>query len=108
MEVVYKLAQTNEEIKNWVEKNGGTPALVDDPSVVMDKVGLRIDWPGKKDEAMLSTARKVTRDTTWENFFWIMEKNGLGFMYAEENDGVNPTWLYKFVNKNEANSETEA
>lgn len=105
MEVVYKLAETNEEIRNWVEKNGGKPGLIDDPSVVMDKVGLRINWPGQKDEEMLSASRKVARDTSWDNFFWIMEKNNLGFMYCEDCEDVNQTWKYKFVNKDTNNEE---
>lgn len=98
MEVVYKLAESNEEIKNWVESHGGTPAIIDDPEIVSDKIGLRIDWKGKKDEEMLSGERKVSRDITWERFFMIMKEQDLEFMYSDS-EGVNPTWSYKFVNK---------
>jgi len=105
MEVVYKLAQTNEEVKIWVVKNGGKPALIDDPNIGMDKVGLRINWPGKKDEGMLSTVREVARDTSWDNFFRIMEDRNLGFMYTEEADDNDGTWRYKFVNKYEEVAE---
>jgi hypothetical protein len=98
MEVVYKLAESNEEIKNWVEANGGTPAIIDDPEVTEDQTGLRIDWRGNKDESMLSEGREVTRDITWEEFFREMDDRSLAFMYSDDEE-VNPTWRYKFVNK---------
>jgi len=98
MEVVYKMAENNEEIKNWVEKNGGKPAIIDDPDVTVDKTGLRIDWPGKKDEGLLSTDRKTTRDINWDEFFSIMDRNHLGFMYDDRMIDVSKTWSYKFVN----------
>lgn len=98
MEVVYKTAETNEEIRNWVVLNGGKPAMIDDPMVDQDKIGLRIDWPGAKDESMLSDTRETTRDISWEEFFRIMEDQKLVFMYSEEQD-INATWRYKFAKK---------
>lgn len=98
MEVVYKLAGSNEEIKNWVVSHGGSPAMINDPEVVQDKIGLRINWKGQKDEAMLSKGREVTGNITWDEFFAIMAREGLAFMYSDTED-INPTWSYKFVNK---------
>jgi hypothetical protein len=98
MEVVYKTAESNEEIKNWVESNGGIPAVIDDPNVAEDKPGLRIDWKGKKDEAMLSERKDITRDITWEEFFAEMENQNLNFEYSNDEE-VNLTWRYKFVKK---------
>ncbi len=98
MEVVYKQAISNEEIKTWVESRGGKPAIIDDPEITEDKIGLRIDWKGKKDEAMLSEGRVTTRDIPWEEFFRIMEDQQLIFMYSDSKD-INPTWEYKFVDK---------
>ncbi len=98
MDVVYKLAETRDEVKDWVEKNGGTPAVIDDPAISLDRTGLRINWKGNKDESMLSEERKVTKDITWDRFFEIMDEKGLVFMYSND-EGVNPTWKYKFVNK---------
>ena len=100
MEVVYKTAENDEEIKNWVEKNGGTPAVIDDPNVIEDKVGLRIDWKGSKDEAMLSERKDITKDITWDEFFSIMREQKLSFMYSDDEE-VNLTWRYKFGNKYE-------
>lgn len=101
MEVVYKTAETNEEIRNWVVLHGGKPAIIDDPEVSLDKHGLRIDWPGVKDESMLSSERETTRDISWDEFFRIMKENSLIFMYSEEED-INPTWKYKFAKKDVA------
>ena len=98
MEVVYKIAKSNEEIKNWVESYGGTPEVIDDPAIIEDKIGLRIDWKGKKDEAMLSERKDITKDITWDEFFLIMKEQELSFMYSDD-ENVNLTWRYKFVNK---------
>jgi hypothetical protein len=98
MEVVYKLAKNNEEIKQWVESHGGAPAMIDDPEVIKDKIGLRINWKGRKDEAMLSTERKVSGNISWDEFFSIMKREDLEFLYSDS-EGINLTWAYKFVNK---------
>lgn len=98
MEVTYKKAESNDEIRNWVVLHGGKPAIIDDQDVKMDEPGLRIDWPGQKDESMLSEGRKVTKDISWEEFFAIMERHNLDFMYSEQEE-INNTWSYKFENK---------
>ncbi|KKS94687.1 MAG: hypothetical protein UW68_C0010G0013 [Candidatus Collierbacteria bacterium GW2011_GWB1_44_6] len=98
MEVVYKTAQTNEEIRNWVTLHEGKPAKINDPDIVQDKIGLRINWPGKKDEGMLSEGRETTKDISWDEFFLIMEENHLLFLYSDD-EGINPTWRYKFINE---------
>jgi hypothetical protein len=98
MEVVYKKAESNEEIRNWVVLHGGKPAIIDDPEVRLDAVGLRIDWPGKKDEGMLSAGREVTKDISWDEFFRIMDNEDLAFQYSEEED-INLTWRYRFIKK---------
>lgn len=98
MEVAYKKAETQEEIRNWIEKNGGRPAVIDDPEVRMDEIGLRVDFPGHKDEGMLSQGREVTRDISWDEFFGLMETNNLDFLYSDEEE-VDLTWRYKFANK---------
>ena len=98
MEVVYKTAISEDEIKNWVENHGGKPAIIDDPEIKTDEIGLRIDWPGEKDESMLSEARHETKDISWNEFFLLMKTHNLVFMYSEQED-INPTWRYKFGNK---------
>ncbi|HCQ31420.1 TPA: hypothetical protein DIU27_03510 [Candidatus Collierbacteria bacterium] len=98
MEVIYKKAETNEEIRNWVVLHGGKPATINDPEVVMDKIGLRIDWPGHKDEGMLSSGRAATKDISWDEFFAVIERENLDFEYSEQ-ENIDPTWRYRFVPK---------
>ena len=98
MEVVYKQTNDHEEIKKWVEMHQGKPAIIDDPEITEDKIGLRINWEGKKDEAMLSMVRKETRNISWDEFFAIMEREQLDFMYSDS-EGINPTWSYKFLDR---------
>ncbi len=98
MEVIYKKAETHEEIRNWVVLHGGKPAIIDDPNVKMDDIGLRIDWPGEKDEAMLSEGREITRDIPWDEFFSVMDRLKLDFFYSEQEE-VSSTWRYKFEPK---------
>lgn len=98
MEVVYKRAESEEEIKNWIEKNGGQPAVIDDPEIKTDEVGLRINFPGRQDERMLSTKRHITRNVSWDEFFAMMENRSLDFLYSDDED-VDLTWRYKFANK---------
>lgn len=95
MEPVYKRAETNEEIRNWVVLHGGKPAIIDDPKVVSDKVGIRIDWPGEKDERMLSGTRHITKDISWDEFFAVMDRENLVFEYSED-ESLSPTWRYRF------------
>ena len=45
--------------------------MINDPEVVQDKIGLRINWKGRKDEGMLSEGRDVTGNITWDEFFSI-------------------------------------
>ena len=76
--------------------HGGKPAVINDPEVSLDKVGLRIDWPGKKDESLLSEGRELTRNISWEEFFDVLERENLDFEYSEQ-EGVAETWSYRFV-----------
>ena len=98
METAYKLAEKDEEIKDWVESHGGRPAIIDDVEVTQDETGLRINWEGKGDESMLSKGREITRDISWEEFFSTMKRKGLIFLYSESEE-IDPTLSYKFLNK---------
>ena len=99
MEQFWMVAKDHEEIKKWVKDNGGKPAIIDDPEVGGDNVGLRIDFPGVKDEALLSENRNTTEDTSWDRFFEVLESKNLSFMYTNEETPRNPSMAYKFVNR---------
>jgi hypothetical protein len=98
MEIAYKLAGSDAEIKNWVESHGGKPAIIDDVEVTQDETGLRINWEGKRDELMLSKGRETTKDISWEEFFSIMKRKDLIFLYSDSEE-VDQTLSYKFSNK---------
>ena len=100
MDKMFKIAKDNDEVRSWVEKHGGTPAEIDDLEVGGDKIGLRIDFPGNKDENMLSEARDVNHDVSWERFFSLMNSKGLVFEYLDEEKLENPSMSYRFLDKN--------
>lgn len=84
-----KITWNHKEIKEWVEKHGGKPAIFDDPTAITDKIGIRIDFPGHKDERYMHST-VVAKVVSWEEFFKIFEKRKLAFVY-----GV--TMAYKLI-----------
>jgi len=99
MEQFWIVAKDHGEIQKWVESLGGKPAIIDDIEVTGDKPGLRIDFPGNKDEGLLSEGRETTSDVTWQRFFELMESRNLAFMYSNEEKPRNPSMAYRFVNR---------
>lgn len=67
----------HEEIRSWVEMQGGCPAHVkksgskDDPGI------LRIDFPGFSGQDSLE-------QISWDQFFEWFDKNELALLYREE------------------------
>lgn len=90
-----KITIDHEKIKKWVIKNKGRPAVIDDPQAGSDDVGIRIDFPGKKDESLLR--ENVSPDVTWERFFKIFEDKKLAFLYQERAKYHDPSMSYRFV-----------
>lgn len=99
MEQFWIIAKDHEEIRKWAERLEGKPAIIDDPEVGGDNIGLRIDFPGGKDEGLLSEDRNSTRDVTWDRFFEVLDSKNLAFMHTNEERPHNPSMAYKFVNK---------
>jgi hypothetical protein len=90
-----KTTTDHEQIRKWVEKRGGHPAVVS----ATEKNGrggglLRIDYdePGGNDDDRLHRI-------TWNEFFEIFDKNGIAFLYDPESDSR----FSKFVEKESAN-----
>ncbi|HEX9008199.1 MAG TPA: hypothetical protein VF837_02985 [Patescibacteria group bacterium] len=100
MDKIFKIAGSREEIQGWILKHHGRPAIIDDPEVGGDKIGLRIDFPGEMDEEMLSSQRDVTRDIDWDRFFGVMDSKNLVFEYLDEENLHNPSMSYRFLDKN--------
>ena len=91
-----KTTTNHDEIRKWVEKRGGHPAVV---SATENKGGggglLRIDYdePGGNDDDRLHRI-------TWNEFFQIFERNGIAFLYDPDSDSR----FSKFVQKESASS----
>lgn len=88
-----KTTTNHDEIRKWVEKRGGHPAVV---SATENKGGgglLRIDYnePGGNDDNRLHRV-------TWDEFFRIFDGNDIAFLYDPEGDSR----FSKFVSKERA------
>jgi hypothetical protein len=93
-----KITWNHQEIKKWAEKHNGKPAVFDDPNALGDKLGIRIDFKGKRDERYMSVDVK-TRLVTWKRFFEIFDRRNLAFVYNEKNEPVDKTLAYIFINR---------
>jgi hypothetical protein len=73
-----KTTRNHEEIRKWVEKRGGHPAVVGATESRDDRGGglLRIDYdePGGNDDTRL-------RRISWDEFFKIFDNNDLAFLH---------------------------
>lgn len=88
-----KTTTNHDQIRKWVEKRGGHPAVV---SATENKGGgglLRIDYdePGGNDDNRLHRV-------TWDEFFRIFDGNDIAFLYDPEGDSR----FSKFVSKERA------
>ncbi|HEV2836691.1 MAG TPA: hypothetical protein VGW58_15330 [Pyrinomonadaceae bacterium] len=86
-----KVTTDHEEIQNWVEERGGTPATVKGTERGGSAL-LRIDYPGYSGEDTLEAI-------TWEEFFEIFDENNLAFLYQEATEGGGKSRFSKFVNR---------
>ena len=87
---------SHDEIRKWVEKRGGHPAMVADTERNGREGGvLRIDFdePGGNDDTGLHRI-------SWEEFFDVFDKNELAFLRQEESDSR----FNKFVERESASS----
>lgn len=79
----------HEEIKKWVEKRNGQPAVVKN-----DKDGitgiLRIDFPGYSGEDSLEPI-------DWDEFFKIFDERNLKFLYQDATADGGLSRFNKFV-----------
>lgn len=87
-----RLTSDHEEIKNWAEGRGGSPAILDHPIARADKIGIRIDFPGESHEVLMSEKRPAT----WDEFFKVFEDQQLLFSYDDQAGGGDPSDWYRF------------
>jgi hypothetical protein len=84
----------HDEIRKWVEKRGGHPAVVKATENKGQPGGLlRIDYdePGSNDDSRLHRI-------SWEEFFKSFDNNDLAFLYDPDSDSR----FSKFVQKESA------
>jgi hypothetical protein len=95
MERRHQATLDHDAIRSWAERNGGRPQLLDDPSSGLDRVGIRIDFPGPGDEAFLAEASHA-RDIDWDEFFDLFERLELLFVYQPEINAQDKSSSYRF------------
>ncbi len=91
-----KTTTNHDQIRKWVEKRGGHPAVVSATENNSQPGGLlRIDYdePGGNDDTRLNRI-------SWDDFFKIFDKNGIAFLY----DPASDSRFSKFVQKESASS----
>lgn len=86
----------HDEIKEWAEKRGGIPELIDDNTAQNDRIGIRIDIKGKSDDVFFSKD-KFPRRISWEQFFTIFDKNNLTMIYKKETEDGKLDNFYRLV-----------
>lgn len=90
-----KTTTNHDEIRNWVEKRGGHPAVVKSTENKGQPGGLlRIDYdePGGNDDTRLHRI-------SWDEFFKSFDQNDFAFLY----DPDGGSRFSKFVEKESAN-----
>jgi hypothetical protein len=93
----------HEEIKTWIEKNSGHPAVIENPNVPSERKSLRVDFRGEKEEKDLSST-VVSKRVNWKEFFEIFEKQKLAFSF-EKTPSSDITWAYRFVKRENIENE---
>ncbi len=80
------------EIQRWAEALGGQPAVIDHPNARADKRGIRIDFPGKRDDAI----KDITHPVSWDEFFRVFEDQQLLLAYDDNPTDEDPAMWYHF------------
>ena len=86
-----KTTTDHEEIRQWVEKRDGQPAIVKGTERRGSAL-LRIDYPGYSGEETLESIE-------WDEFFEIFDENNLAFLYQEKTADGGMSRFSKFVNR---------
>ncbi|WP_129787938.1 hypothetical protein [Promicromonospora panici] len=82
----------HDEIRGWVEQNGGTPASVRGTDDGGEAGVLRIDFPGGAGEDELERI-------SWESWFEKFDDAGLAFLYQAERSGGGGSTFFKLVRR---------
>lgn len=103
MGIYNKSTTDHAEIQKWAAKYDGKPQLIDDMDAKGDQIGLRIDFPGRKDDPLFG--KDKIRDISWEEFFEKFEELELGFIYDDIENLKDPGSVSRFVKRERMNGE---
>jgi hypothetical protein len=84
----------HEEIQEWAESRGGSPAVVEGTHDEFGTGILRVDF-GERDEEL--------EQITWQEFFRIFDNNDLAFIYQDATEDGAESYFCKFVARSEEN-----
>ena len=98
MEEDFKTTTSHTVIRGWAESHDGKPALIVDPNKFDMEVGLRLDFPGRRDEALLSRAHH-NQAVSWDEFFKHFEEQTLAFEYLENPGDTDLVDAYRFLKR---------
>ncbi|HEV2883837.1 MAG TPA: hypothetical protein VGW36_03210 [Pyrinomonadaceae bacterium] len=96
-----KVTTNHDEIRQWVEERGGSPARVKGTDTKDGGGLLRIDYPGFSGK---DTLEKVT----WEEFFATFESNNLAFLYQDEKKDGSESRFSKLIDRDNTEAKSKA
>ncbi|OLT46189.1 hypothetical protein [Cellulosimicrobium sp. CUA-896] len=83
----------HDEIRRWVEENGGSPASVRGTEKGDDDAGvLRVDFPGGAGEDQLE-------HVSWDDWFAKFDASDLAFLYQAQRSGGGGSTFFKLVRR---------
>ena len=85
-----KVTTDHNEIREWVEGRGGSPACVQSAETDETKQQLRITFPGISGEAPLESVE-------WKQWFDIFENRELAFLYQDKTADGHDSHFNKLV-----------
>lgn len=93
-----KMTSDHDEIRQWAEERGGTPARVVGTGHTEDPGLLRIDFPGYSGESRLEPI-------SWDEFFDKFEESNLAFVYQDETRDGGQSRFNKLISREHLDDE---
>lgn len=73
--------------------------MINDPDAGGDKIGIRIDFPGPRDDFYQPNPGKDLQNITWEQFFREFDRQELKIEYDEVISFTDPSLSYRFLKR---------
>lgn len=98
---MFRTLISHKEIEEWAKSLKGKPEIIDAPDAGSDKIGLRINFAGKGDQAMLTRAKQA-KVVDWATFFRIFDTQKLALVIDSQANG-DQTSVYRFIKRTNLN-----